>query len=607
MADARARVERGDWRLLRQIGRYALHHRRWLALAIFLFFPLALAGAIQPVLIGQAISLIRQEPVPGFLQQLPPRQGLQLVMLVLLITVFLRLGLQGVQSYLVQKVGQHITAEIRQDLFDHVLALPMAYFDRTPVGKLITRLTSDVEALGDVFATGAVGIVIDLLTLVALVVMMFEQQALLALLLLSLLVPVTGLITYFQAQFRQANYQSREELSRLNSLIQENIQGISIVQLFGRERYNARLFRQVNHRYIKAVDKTIFHDAAISATLEWIALVAIAGVLLVGGGLVLRENLTFGVLASFILFAQRLFDPLRELAEKFTLIQAGFIAVERIQEILEQPIPIRDPLQPLTLPADGRGEIRFEGVSFGYKPGEWVLKDLDFVIRPGEKVALVGPTGAGKSSILRLLCRLYEPQVGRIRIDGVDIRCLAQRDLRRYVGVILQEPFLFSGNIYSNIALGESYSLAQVETIARQLGIHEWISTLPQGYHTPVRQRGSNLSTGQKQLIALARIAIRQPRIVVLDEATASLDVVTEALLQQALQNLLVGRTAVIIAHRLATVRSVDRILVLKAGQLVESGSHEELLARRGLYAHLYRLQFPGLHTSRYDGKCSYD
>ncbi|MCS7226230.1 MAG: ABC transporter ATP-binding protein/permease [Gloeomargarita sp. SKYB31] len=595
MAAGEATIRRQDWQLWQKLGHYALHHRQLLILAIVLLLPLALAGAVQPVLIGQAISLIRREPVPQFLQQLPLHQGLQLVIGLLLMTILLRLGLQGVQSYLVQKVGQHITADIRQDLFDHVLALPMAYFDRTPVGKLITRLTSDVEALGDVFATGAVGILIDILTLAALAVMMFEQQWLLALLLLALLVPVTGLITYFQAQFRQANYQSREELSRLNTLIQENIQGINIVQIFGREQYNAKSFRKVNQRYIKEVDKTIFHDAAISATLEWIALVAIAGVLLVGGGLVVGENLTFGVLASFILFAQRLFDPLRELAEKFTLIQAGLIAVERIQEILEQPVSIQDPPQPLALPAHGQGEIRFERVSFGYKPGEWALKNLDFVIHPGEKVALVGPTGAGKSSIIRLLCRLYEPQVGRIVIDGVDIRYLAQRDLRRYVGVILQEPFLFSGDIYSNIVLGESYTLADVEAVAQQLGIHEWITTLPQGYYTPVRQRGSNLSTGQKQLIAFARVAIRQPRILVLDEATASLDVVTEAVLQKALQTLIQGRTVVMIAHRLATIRTVDRILVLKAGQLVESGSHQELLARQGLYAHLYQLQFQGL------------
>jgi len=588
----------GDWQLWRHLGHYARPYRWLLACSFLLMLPLAFAGAIQPVLIGQAVSLIRREPVAAFLQSFPPAQGLRIIALLLLLTVVLRLSLQGLQSYLIQKVGQHMTADIRQDLFNHVLALPMTYFDRTPVGKLITRLTSDVEALGDVFATGAVGILVDIVTILVIAIVMFMDQWLLALILLALLIPVTGLITYFQAQFRQANYQSREELSRLNALIQENIQGISIVQIFGRERYNAYLFRKVNQRYNREVDKTIFHDAAISATLEWIALVATAVVLMVGGGLVLGDHLTFGVLASFILFAQRLFDPLRELAEKFTLIQSGLTAVERIQEILAQPVQISDPPTPLTLPAQGGGEIRFEQVWFAYQPGEWAVKNLNITIQPGEKVALVGPTGAGKSSVIRLLCRLYEPNQGRILIDGMDIRQLAQADLRRYVGVILQEPFLFSGDIYSNIVLGEPYTLAEVEAVAQQLQIHEWIARLPQGYHTPVRQRGSNLSTGQKQLIAFARVAIRQPRILVLDEATASLDVSTEAMVQTAWQRLWQNRTVVIIAHRLATIRQVDRILVLQSGQVVEAGSHQELLAQGGLYAHLHRLQFSGLGVS---------
>ncbi|APB33813.1 ABC transporter related protein [Gloeomargarita lithophora Alchichica-D10] len=584
----------GDWQLLKHLGRYAVHYRKLLVLAFVLLLPLAFASAIQPVLIGQTISLIRQEPVAAFLAQRSLAQGLQFIALLLLVTVILRLSLQGIQSYLIQKVGQNITADIRQDLFNHVLVLPMTYFDRTPVGKLITRLTSDVEALGDVFATGAVGILIDIFTIIAIAVIMFMEQWILALVLLVLLIPVTGLITYFQAQFRKANYQSREELSRLNTLIQENIQGVNIVQIFGRERYNSYLFRKINQRYNREVDKTIFHDSAISATLEWIALVATAVVLIVGGWLVLGDNLTFGVLASFILFAQRLFDPLRELAEKFTLIQSGLTAVERIQEILTQPVSIRDPLVPLILPAQGGGKIHFEGVSFGYKNDELAIKNLDFTIQPGEKIALVGPTGAGKSSVIRLMCRLYEPNQGRISIDGIDIRQLAQGDLRRYVGVILQDPFLFSGDILSNIVLGESYSLEAVEAITQQLNLHEFIASLPQGYHTPVRQRGSNLSTGQKQLIAFARVAIRQPRILVLDEATASLDVGTEALIQTALQTLLQQRTAVIIAHRLSTIRRVDRIFVLKSGQLIESGSHQELLTQQGLYAHLHRMQFQG-------------
>jgi ATP-binding cassette subfamily B protein len=434
-------------------------------------------------------------------------------------------------------------------------------------------------------------------------VTMFFLQWELALMLVLMLVPVTALIIYFQQQYRKANYKAREELSALNSMLQENITGINIVQLFRREQFNAEMFREVNKRYIREVDRTIFYDSAVSATLEWIALVAIAAVLWLGGLFVLGKALSFGALSAFILYAQRLFDPLRRFAEKFTMLQAGFTAIERINDIMNEPIEIRDPdegaggwklgagkesLDQLS------GEIRFEHVWFGYKPDEYVLKDLDFTIHPGEKVALVGPTGAGKSSIIRLLCRLYEPTQGRILIDGIDIRDIAQAELRRYVGVILQEGFLFAGDVKSNITLGETYSLEEVEASAKVTNVDGFIEQLPQGYDTQLRERGTNLSGGQKQLLAFARAAIRDPSILVLDEATASLDVGTEALVQEALDRLLEKRTAIIIAHRLSTIRNVDRILVLKRGQLVESGSHEELLEQNELYASLYKLQMLG-------------
>jgi ATP-binding cassette subfamily B protein len=420
--------------------------------------------------------------------------------------------------------------------------------------------------------------------------------------LVLMLVPVTGLIVYFQQQYRKANYKAREELSALNSMLQENITGINVVQLFRREQFNAEMFREVNRRYINQVDKTIFYDSAVSATLEWISLVAIAAVLWLGGLLVLGNTLSFGILAAFILYAQRLFDPLRRFAEKFTMFQAGFTAVERISEIMNEPIEIRDPERAVQLHltdasqnnGNHTGEIRFEHVWFAYKQDEYVLKDLNFIIHPGEKVALVGPTGAGKSSIIRLLCRLYEPTQGRILIDGVDIRDLPQAELRRYMGVILQEGFLFAGDVKSNITLGESYSIEAVQASARVTNVGSFIEQLPQGYDTQLRERGTNLSGGQKQLLAFARAAIRDPSILVLDEATASLDVGTEALIQQALDRLLEKRTAIIIAHRLSTIRNVDRILVLKRGQLVESGSHEELLQQNGLYASLYNLQMLG-------------
>ncbi|MEP0869190.1 ABC transporter ATP-binding protein/permease [Trichocoleus desertorum AS-A10] len=588
------RSRENDWRLFLRLVPYARRSGRLLATSTVLLVPLAIAGAIQPIIIGQAISFIKQEPATfDFLQNQPLLDGINILAGLLLLTIVVRLVLDSIQGYLVQNLGQQITADIRNDLFDHVTSLAVRFFDRTPVGRLITRLTSDVEALGDVFATGAVGIVSDLFNMVAIAIAMFSLQWQLASILVVMLLPVTGLIIYFQKEYRQANYKAREELSALNSTLQENIVGIGVVQLFRREKFNSELFRNINQRYVKEVDRTIFYDSAVSATLEWVSLVAIAAVLWLGGTLILQGNLALGTLSAFVIFAQRLFDPLRQFAEKFTAIQSGFTAVERISDILNEPIEIRDPVgvTPKLPDAATKGEIRFEHVWFAYKNDEYVLKDLDFTIRPGEKIALVGPTGAGKSSIIRLLCRLYEPTQGRILVDGIDVRNLPQHELRQHIGVILQDGFLFAGDVKGNISLGEDYPFADIQDAAERTNVAKLIEQLPQGYDTILRERGTNLSGGQKQLLAFARVAIRSPQILVLDEATASLDVSTEALIQEALDRLLVGRTAIIIAHRLSTIRNVDRIFVLKRGQLVESGSHDELLELSGLYASLYRLQ----------------
>ncbi|MEG4247160.1 ABC transporter ATP-binding protein [Microcoleus sp. Pol10D4] len=671
-----------DWRLFMRLASYATRSKRLLIISIVLLVPLAVSGAIQPILIGQAISVIRAEPTYEFLRGVPLSAALNILAILLMLTITLRLALQSLQGYLVTKVGQIITTDIRNDLFAHVTSLAVRFFDRTPVGKLMTRLTSDVEALGEVFSSGAIGIVSDLFSILVIAIFMFTMQWQLALMLVLMMIPITAVIVYFQYQYRIANYNTREELSELNAQLQENLTGIGVVQLFRRESFNSQLFRVTNKRYIKAVDKTIFYDSAVSATLEWIALVAIAGVLWMGGQRVLAGNLNFGTLSAFILFAQRLFDPLRQFAEKFTAIQAGFTAVERISDILNEPIEIKDPTSeekeegrgkkeegrgkkeegrgkkeegrragyspllitghpeataynlspfdreladnyqnpasseyrllpnnPQSPPANPTllrggenaksqnsesGEIQFDNVWFAYKKDEYVLQNLNFTIKSGEKVALVGPTGAGKSSIIRLLCRLYEPSRGRILVNHVDIRDLPQAELRRHIGVIIQDGFLFAGDVKSNISLGESYSIEEIQAAAEKTNVARLIEQLPQGYDTQLRERGTNLSGGQKQLLAFARAAIRNPSILVLDEATASLDVGTEALIQQALERLMVDRTAIIIAHRLSTIRNVDRILVLKRGQLVESGSHEELLQLEGLYASLYNLQMLG-------------
>jgi ATP-binding cassette subfamily B protein len=678
-----------DWRLFMRLASYATRSKRLLIISIALLVPLAVSGAIQPILIGQAISVIRAEPTYEFLRGLPLSAALNILAVLLMLTITIRLALQSVQGYLVTKVGQIITTDIRNDLFAHVTSLAVRFFDRTPVGKLMTRLTSDVEALGEVFSSGAIGIVSDLFSILVIAIFMFTLQWQLALMLVLMMIPITGVIVYFQHQYRLANYTTREELSDLNAQLQENLTGIGVVQLFRRERFNSELFRVTNKLYIKAVDKTIFYDSAVSATLEWIALVAIAAVLWMGGQRVLAGNLNFGTLSAFILFAQRLFDPLRQFAEKFTAIQAGFTAVERISDILNEPIEIKDPTtgkkeegrgkkeegrgkkeegrgkkeegrgkkeeerragyspllitghpeatpynlspfdreladnhqnpasseyrllpnnpkltppNPPKLPGEEKaksqntesGEIQFDNVWFAYKQDEYVLQNLNFTIKSGEKVALVGPTGAGKSSIIRLLCRLYEPTRGRILVNHVDIRDLPQAELRRHIGVIIQDGFLFAGDVKSNISLGENYSIEEIQAAAEKTNVARLIEELPQGYDTQLRERGTNLSGGQKQLLAFARAAIRNPSILVLDEATASLDVGTEALIQEALERLMADRTAIIIAHRLSTIRNVDRILVLKRGQLVESGSHEELLQQEGLYASLYKLQMLG-------------
>nr|CAO90831.1 unnamed protein product [Microcystis aeruginosa PCC 7806] len=480
-------VKENDWSLLLRLLPYAKKQKALLFCSLILLFPLSLTGAIQPLIIGQAVSLLQKEQTWIFLAQMPLTAAINTLIIILSVSIILRLILGTTQGYLVQKVGQSITANVREDLFSHVTSLSSSFFDRSPVGRLVTRLTSDVEALGEVFASGAIGVVSDLVNILVIILTMFTLQWQLALLLVLMLFPVTALIIFFQKQYRSANYQVREQLSKLNAQLQENVVGVNIVQLFRRERFNAEMFRTINTQYRRSLDKTIFYDSAVSATLEWIGLIAVAGVLWLGGILILQKTIDFGVLSAFILFSQRLFNPLRQFAEKFTMFQSGFTAIERIGELMSIPIEITDfnNYKEISFPEKRQtGEIIFENVWFGYKPDEYIIKGLNFTINPGEKVALVGPTGAGKSSIIRLLCRLYEPSKGRILVDGIDIRYLPQAELRRYIGVILQETFLFAGDVTRNITLGENYDFEQVKAAAKLTnidrslyrGVTRWLS-----------------------------------------------------------------------------------------------------------------------------------
>ena len=402
-----------------------------------------------------------------------------------------------------------------------------------------------------------------------------------------------------------ANYRVREELGQLNADLQENLQGLEVVQMFRREATNSARFARTNDAYRQAVTGTILFDSAISAFIEWVALGAIAVVLALGGWMVTSGLMDLGTLTTFILFSQRLFDPLRQLAERFTQIQGGLTAVERIGELLEEPIEIQELPRQQRSPAallsgDQRrspGAVSFENVSFAYRSDDPILEDLSFAIAPGEHVALVGPTGSGKTTVIRLLCRLYEPQRGRILLDGIDIRELPIATLRQRLGVVLQDTFLFSGNVADNLRLDADISDPELAQLCHDLGLDPLLQRLDAGLDSQLRERGGNLSSGERQLLAVARVAIRDPSVLVMDEATAFLDPSTEATLQRDLDRLLHQRTAVVIAHRLATVEAADRILVLRRGRLIEQGTHKQLRAAGGLYAELADLQEKGLAT----------
>ncbi len=584
-----------DLARLQRLLPYLARDRKRLIIALILLLPVAAAGAVQPLLVGQVISVLRAEPSWWWLEAMPMALAIRWLIGLLLVAVLIRLALQGSQSLLVQTIGQRLTAQLRIDLFSHSLNLSLRFHDRTPVGKLITRLTNDVDALAEVFGSGAIGVLADIVTFVVIATLMLSINRPLGLLLLALQVPITLLLISLQQRYRKANYRVREELGQLNSDLQENLQGLEVVQMFRRENLNSEKFAITNAKYRRAVDGTIFYDSAISSLLEWISLAAVSLVLAIGGHLVTSGAMGLGVLTTFILFSQRLFDPLRQLAERFTQIQAGLTAVERIDELLDQPLEIQNATKFTVSNQPKSGEVIFEDVCFAYRDDEPILQHINMHIAPGEHIALVGPTGSGKTTVIRLLCRLYEQQQGRILLDGIDIREIQIAELRKRLGVVLQDTFLFSGNVENNLKLDTNIARPELEKICNDLGLSPLLERLPNGLDTSLRERGGNLSSGERQLLAIARVALRNPSILIMDEATAFLDPSTEATLQRDLGRLLTNRTAIVIAHRLATVEASDRILVLKRGRVVEEGSHTDLRAQGGLYAQLADLQEKGL------------
>jgi len=590
-----------DLRRIKKLGKYLTRDKKTIYLILIVLLPVSFSGAIQPLLVGQAITILKNESTDVWLSKTFFGQSINTIILTLFITVLFRLVLQGYQTYNIQAVGQRLTARIRRELFDHSISLSLKYHDKMPVGKLLTRLTNDVDALAEVFGSGAVGVIADFVSLIVISLTMLSIDRGLAVLLLLTQIPVSYFIIWLQKRYRKANYQVREELSQLNSDFQENLQGLEVVQMFRREAFNSNKFSNTGVAYKKAVNGTIFYDSSISAFIEWISLAAVSLVLAVGGYLVTSGNIGLGTLTTFILYSQRLFEPLRQLAERFTQIQGGLTAVERINELLDEEIQIKDSISAKHFLENAqnankkfKGKIEFKNVCFFYKEGEQILKDLSFLINPGEHVAFVGPTGSGKTTIIRLLCRLYEPNSGQILIDDIDIKDIPIATLRNMLGVVLQDTFIFSGNVADNLKLNAAIDNLELENLCKELGLNDLLKKLPEGLDTFLRGRGGNLSSGERQLLSVARVAIRNPVVLIMDEATAFMDPSTEATLQKDLERILKKRTALVIAHRLATIESSDKILVLKGGSLIEEGTHSELRSKKGLYFQLSELQQKG-------------
>ncbi len=586
-----------DSHLARRLFRYLRPYRGWVIIAALLTLPVAPLAALGPKLFEIAVDRYFVPSLHDQITRAAAVHGLGWVSLLYLATLTLGFAFMYFQVRVMQKVGQDTMYDLRTEIFQHLQRLPISFYDRSPVGRLVTRVTTDVDALNDLFATGIAAMVNDALLLVLFIFIMLEMNWKLALATFAVL-PLLFLCTWiFRDKVRDANRRIRTAIARINAFLQEHISGMSVVQLFNRERKARAQFAELNRIHMEAYKDAILAFALFYPGVEFLGVVAIIVVFWYGGLRSLAGVVSVGVLIAFMQYAQRFFQPIQDLSEKFNILQSAMAASERIFKLLDEPVP--------TMASAGlrlsavRGEIEFRNVWFAYHGGahpkedDWVLRDVSFRVRPGETMAIVGHTGAGKTTTIQLLLRFYDIQRGQILLDGTDIRELSVQDLRRQFGIVLQDPFLFTGTLESNVRLGTaSVSRKAAESALREVGLGPFLDSLPQGLDTMVSERGSTFSVGQRQLVSFARALAHNPRFLILDEATSSVDTRTEMMIREALDRLLTGRTSIAIAHRLSTIQNADRILVFHKGRLREQGTHQELLLQRGIYYRLYQLQY---------------
>jgi len=582
-----------DARLTQRLIGYLAPYKVWVIVSMVLLLAMSLAQIAPPIIAKFIVDQAIIPAVNGDLGRDEAFGRLALLGVLYLLVLGAGAGLRFGQSLLTTWVGQRAMYDLRLELFRHLQFLSLSFFDRNPVGRLMTRITNDIDALTDMVTRGVVSIFGDVAMLVLISIAMLLLDWRLALITFVSLPILTAITAYFRGMMRESFRSIRIRLARVNVYLNETLSGMAIVQLFTRERQTFDQFDVLNRDLLSANQGQVRAMSVFQPTVNFTRAVTTAALFVVGAYWIQQSELSLGTLVAFWQLLNQFFQPILDLSEKYNIMQAAMASSERVFSMLDTKPTIVDPASPIDLP-HVRGEIRFDGVSFAYNEGEWVLRDVDLTISAGESVAIVGATGAGKTSIISLISRFYDVQKGRILLDGVDLRDMRQADVRRHVGVVLQDPFIFAGTIASNIRLNESsISDEQVRAAARFVNADKFIDRLPDGYATVVTERGSTLSVGQKQLLAFARAIAFNPEIMlVLDEATSSVDTETEHLIQDALKKLMQGRTSIIIAHRLSTIQNVDRIIVLHKGRVVEMGSHRDLLAQRGVYHRLYELQY---------------